>query len=97
MSQPGYSPSLPSIPDWPQPSWLEEFLNAHPQQRERIEELQRRGREERDFAELVVREIYAHYATSSPSRWGLTVTLRAYAQLLDDVDLPRGQAADEDG
>jgi hypothetical protein len=76
---------------------MEEFLDAHPEMRPRIEELRRRDREERDFAESIVRDIYTHYATGVPSRRGLTVALRAFVAELEDEDggTARPDVADE--
>jgi hypothetical protein len=96
MTEPEHPLSLPRIADLDQP-WMEEFLDAHPEMRPRIEELRRRDREERDFAEAIVRDIYTHYATGVPSRRGLTVALRAFVAELEDEDdtIARLDIADE--
>lgn len=84
-----------SIPD-PDIPGLEAFLEARPEERERIEEARRRDREMRDFAEVVIRDIYSHYTTASPSQWGLGVTVRSFLRLMEDenAEVRRREAGD---
>lgn len=77
-------PPIPPIPEPERPDWLDAFLAAHPEKRKQIEEAQQRAAEERETAALVVIQIYEHFATGAPSPWGLIVTLRAFANFLDE-------------
>jgi anti-sigma factor RsiW len=63
--------ALPVIAEPPHRWWLDAFLATHPERRARVEELQRREREEREDAQAVVEAIYSHFAAGIPSRLAL--------------------------
>ena len=77
-------------------SWADAFLEAHPEQRERMRELFDRDREMRDLAEALVADLHGYHTTGVPSRWGLLVSLRAYAALLDEDDARMRRAEEAD-
>lgn len=62
----------------------EAFLATHPELREQFAENAKRADEVRRNAELVIGDIYAHFVGGAPSRRGLIVSLRAFANVLDE-------------
>ena len=64
----------------------EAFLASHPELRKRFAANAERAEGLRRHGELVIGEIYAHFVCGAPSRRGLIVSLRAFANDLDDAD-----------
>ena len=83
------------IPD-PDRPWLDAFLEAHPEQRKRMQALRQRDREVRDYAELVIADIYGYFTASVPSRRGLRMTLRSFLRLLEGQTVAPGQRGPDD-
>lgn len=87
---------LPPIPEPERTDWLNAFLAAQPEERERIEAAEQRAAEERAVAYAVVRALYEHFATGAPSRRGLKELLVGFVALLDEHDaaVARGGGGD---
>jgi hypothetical protein len=59
------------------------FLVSHPELRERFAANEERAEGLRRHAEVVIGEIYAYFLCGAPSRRGLIVSLRAFANDLE--------------
>lgn len=74
------------IPEPANRDFIERFLEKHPEQRGRFAALEQDARDVRAAAASLIGEIYGHFLVGSPSRWGLIVSLKAFAGILDESD-----------